>query len=155
LQLKQDKMKNFKILNQIENPLFKRKETTFSVDSEITPSNIDTKKFISENFSIPAENIKIRKILGKFGSKTFTVYCNLYESKEDKEKVEIKTKKEIAEEKKVEESSTPEPKEEIIEQTPESQEVEEVLEKTPEENTIVKEEINENPEKSIQEGKKE
>ena len=48
-------MENFNIIEQKENPLFKRKEIKFSVDAEITPSHTDTRKIISEKFSIPEE----------------------------------------------------------------------------------------------------
>jgi len=86
-------MENFNIIEQKENPLFKRKEIKFSVDAEITPSHTDTRKIISEKFSIPEENIRIKKILGKFGSKTFTISTNIYESEQDKLETEGKSKK--------------------------------------------------------------
>ena len=85
--------KNFKILEEKENALFKRKEVQFSVEAEITPSREEIQKLISEKFSASDENTKIKKISGKFGSKTFTVSVNIYASKEDKEKTEAKSKK--------------------------------------------------------------
>jgi len=88
-------MENFKILQEKENPLFNRKEIQINVESEVTPSNLDTEKLISEKISTQIENIKIKKILGKFGSKTFTIIANIYDSKEDKDKTEPKSKKEI------------------------------------------------------------
>ena len=42
----------------------------------------------------------MKKINGRFGSKEFRVEANIYKSKEDKRKVERKTKKEIENEKK-------------------------------------------------------
>ena len=85
-------MENFKILEKKENSLFNRKEIKLSVDAEVTPSNSEEEKFISEKFSIPIENIKIKKISGRFGSKNFTIVVNIYNSKEHKE-LESKNKK--------------------------------------------------------------
>ena len=92
-------MENFKILQEKENPLFNRKEIQVNVESEITPSNLEIEKLISEKFSIPVENMKIKKILGKFGSKTFTIIANIYNSEEDKNEIEKKSKKNKVEKK--------------------------------------------------------
>jgi len=86
-------MENFKIIGEKENLLFKRKEIKFTIDAEVTPSRAEVEKLISEKFSTQPENIKIKNILGKFGSKTFTVSVNIYASKEDKESIEPKSKK--------------------------------------------------------------
>ena len=89
-------MENIRI-EQKENPLFKRKEVQIILESEITPTHQDMEKLISEKFSTSAEKIKIKNILGKFGSKTFTINVNIYASKEDKESVELKSKKDSGE----------------------------------------------------------
>ena len=86
-------MENFNILEERENLLFKRKEIKFTVDAEITPSHIDVRKIISEKFSTPEENIRITNILGKFGSKTFTISTNIYASEQDKLDTEGESKK--------------------------------------------------------------
>ncbi len=93
-------MENFKILNEKENLLFKRKEVQASIEAEITPNKSEVEKLISEKFSTQAENIKIKNILGKFGSKVFTINANIYASREDRDKNTPKSKKEKAEEKK-------------------------------------------------------
>ena len=100
-------MENFKILTERENPLFKRKEIEASIEAEVTPSGTDAEKLISEKFSTQLENMKIKKISGKFGSKTFTITANIYNSKEDKDNTEPKSKKDIGAEKKPKEQ-TPE-----------------------------------------------
>ncbi len=82
-----------KIIQEKENPLFNRKEIQVSVEAQVTPSNPDIEKLISEKFSTQIENIKIKKISGKFGSKTFIVLANIYASKKDKENIEPKKKK--------------------------------------------------------------
>ena len=75
---------DLKIIQEKENPLFNRKEVQVSVKGEITPNNAEAEKSISEKFSTPAENIKIKKIHGKFGSKTFIISANIYKSKHGK-----------------------------------------------------------------------
>jgi len=86
-------MENFNIIEEKENSLFKRKEIKFSVDSEVNPSHADARKIVSEKFSTPEENIRIKKILGKFGSKNFTILVNIYASEQDKLDTEGKSKK--------------------------------------------------------------
>ena len=91
---------DFKIISEIENPLFNRKEIEGEIHSEVTPSREEVTKIISEKFSAPSETIKIRTIKGKFGQKVFLIVANIYKSKEDKDKIENKKKKDIALEKK-------------------------------------------------------
>jgi len=86
-------MKNFKIINEKENPLFNRKEITAVFEEKIMPNKDDVKKIISEKFSSNEENIKIKKIGGKFGSGTFKINANIYKSKSDMDNTEPKSKK--------------------------------------------------------------
>ena len=85
-----------KILEEIKNPLFKRKEVKLIISSLLTPNMEDSEKLISEKFSVPEENIQIKGINGKFGSNTFLISANVYSSKEDKEKIEPKQKEKKA-----------------------------------------------------------
>jgi len=95
LQLKQDKMtEKITIITQKDNPLFNRKELVVSIDTDVTPKITEAEEFIAKEFSSNPENVKIRKIEGRFGSTNFTITANIYSSKEDKEKIENKTKKE-------------------------------------------------------------
>ncbi len=91
-------MENFNIIEEKENPLFKRKEVKFKVNAEITPSHADTRKFISEKFSVPEEKIRIKNILGKFGSKNFIISANIYNSEQDKLNTEGQSKKDAKKE---------------------------------------------------------
>ena len=86
-------MENFKLIEKKENPLFNRREIQFEVQAKITPSRLEIGKLISEKFSAQIENIKIKKIHGKFGSNDFNITTFIYKSEEDKNKVEIKKKK--------------------------------------------------------------
>jgi len=129
-------MENFNILEEKENPLFNRKEINFSIDAEITPSHVDTRKIISEKFSTPEENIRIKNILGKFGSKTFTISTNIYASEQDKLDTEGQSKKDA-----VAQKEEPAPTEETpaesatpIPEAPAEAPVEEALTEQPKEN---------------------
>lgn len=95
------------IIKQKENPLFNRKEIQISLNSEITPTHQYVEKLISEKFSTSAENIKIKNILGRFGSKTFTINADIYSSKKDKENIEFKSKKDKEKSEKSAVPSTP------------------------------------------------
>jgi ribosomal protein S24E len=83
---------NSKIIEEKQNPLFKRKEIKIIVESLISPSVKDAEKIISEKFSGSEESVKIKKVGGKFGRNTFLISANIYSSKEDKDKTEQKPK---------------------------------------------------------------
>ncbi|MDD5012469.1 MAG: hypothetical protein PHQ66_02385 [Candidatus Nanoarchaeia archaeon] len=82
------------ILKQRENPLFQRKEVEVNFESAVPPKMQEAAEILSKEFSSVPENVKIKKIAGTFGSKNFIITANVYHSKEDKEKTEIKTQKE-------------------------------------------------------------
>jgi ribosomal protein S24E len=94
-----------KDIHEKKNLVFDRKEFEGKIISEITPSNKEVLTLLSKKLSLPEDAIKIKGIYGEFGSKEFKVKANLYKSKEDKNKIERKTKKEIENEKKERESS--------------------------------------------------
>ena len=89
-----------KIIEEKRNDLFNRKEIKLNIPSKITPSNIDVEKWIAENYKVEVNAIKIKNILGKFGSQNFSVVANVYDSFVDKERTEVKTKKQREAEKK-------------------------------------------------------
>ena len=91
-----------KIIEEIKNELFKRKEVKLEFDSDAAPSTQEILKDLTNQFSVSEEAIKIKGIHGKFGSKTFEITAYIYASKEDKEKTEVKTKQEKEAEKKIE-----------------------------------------------------
>ena len=93
-------MMEIKILEEKENQLFNRKELQLEIESVATPSHVEIQKLISEKFSVDSEKIKINKIEGKFGSQKFLIIVKIYNSKEDKDNFEIKTKKQREAEKK-------------------------------------------------------
>jgi ribosomal protein S24E len=85
-----------KIIEEKQNPLFKRKEVKIIVESPVSPTLKEAEKIISEKFSSNEENTKIKTINGKFGRNTFLISANIYSSKEDKEKTEPKAKEKKA-----------------------------------------------------------
>ena len=85
-----------KILEEKNNPLFKRREIKAVLSSGITPSRNVILELISKKFDIPIENIKIKGIRGNFGVNNFNIEANIYDSKQEKDIVELKKKKEGA-----------------------------------------------------------
>ena len=86
-------MKDLKIIKQRENSLFNRKEIEVSVEASVAPKMKETEEFIAKEFSSHIDNIKIKKIKGRFGSNKFIITASIYNSKEDKDKIEKSKKK--------------------------------------------------------------
>jgi ribosomal protein S24E len=113
------------IIEQTENPLFKRKELRILAKNKTTPSADEASKIVADLVSTDQENIKVKKIEGKFGVNHFIITANAYSSIEDKEQGERKTKQEIAAEKKgVEEKAKAEAEAAKIEAEPDKAEAE-------------------------------
>jgi ribosomal protein S24E len=94
-----------KDIHETKNLVFDRKEIQGTIMSESAPTNKEAEALLSKKLSIPEDAIKIRGIYGKFGTKEFHVKANVYKSKEDRNKIERKAKKEIETEKKEAESA--------------------------------------------------
>lgn len=116
------------------NELFARKEVQGTINAEVAPKREEVLSVLAQKYSTLPETIKIKNILGKFGSKTFEFSANIYSSKEAKDAVEIKKKKEIEAEKRAEEAriATSQPAETSAE-NPEEKSVEENREEIQEE----------------------
>jgi len=140
-----------KITEEKENALFNRKEIKGFIDSEVVPSRIETSKILSEKFKIPWENIKIKKIVGKFGSKTFSVEANIYSSKQDKDSIELKKKKEKESEKKATEETAAKEAPEEATPAPEEKPQEDVKEEEPKKDTQLKSENQSEPQGEVKE----
>ena len=85
-------MTDIKILDEKENPLFKRKEIMIIIEHNSNPTIEEARKLVSEKFSASAEAIAIKSVKGKFGRKTFKIEANIYNSAEDRDKTEPKPK---------------------------------------------------------------
>jgi ribosomal protein S24E len=101
LQLRQDKM--VKVIEEKQNPLFKRKEVSLEVTQETVPSNDEARKIVCSEFKCDNSLVRIRKIDSKFGSSCFNVIADIYDSKEEFDRIVKKTKQEVEAEKKAEE----------------------------------------------------
>ncbi len=89
-------MREFKVIEEKENPLFNRKELKIEIVADVTPSRLEAGKAIAEKLSVDIDRVSVQRIDGKFGSNSFIVEADVYNSKEDREKVEgkIETPKE-------------------------------------------------------------
>lgn len=82
-----------KIIEDKQNMLLKRREIKAIVEAEKNPTMQEAAKTVAEHFKTAEENTAIKQVKGKFGRHTFLIVANIYKSKEDKEKIEPKTKK--------------------------------------------------------------
>lgn len=95
MQLKQNNSKmKLKINEEKQNPLFNRKEIEGEIQAEIVPKKQEVIGELSKKFSVQEDAIKIKGIKGKFGTKIFKIKANIYTSKEERDGIEVKTKKE-------------------------------------------------------------
>lgn len=92
-----------KVTQEKKNLMLPRRELDLSISSNSAPSYKDITLNLSKKYSLPEENIKVKKVSGKFGSQDFIASVFLYESKKDLDKIEVKTKKQREAEKKAEE----------------------------------------------------
>jgi ribosomal protein S24E len=108
-------------IKDFRNDLLKRREVQIIIEAVGNPGIAEGRKQILEKFKSDEDKVVVRNVKGKFGRATFMIDAFIYDSKEDKAKVELKTTKkgegsnEVAaaapvEEKKVEENIKPEDK---------------------------------------------
>ena len=88
-----------KLIQEKNNALFKRREIAGIVVSDIVPSRNQTIEILSKKLSVSPDSIKLKGIHGKFGTHEFRIEANIYDSKQTKDKVELKKKKEAETEK--------------------------------------------------------
>ncbi len=82
-----------KTIEQKQNPLLFREEIKILIEAEKTPSYTEASSLISEKFNKDQEVIVIKKVKSKFGRNTFLITAFVYNSKEDKDKIERAAKK--------------------------------------------------------------
>jgi len=91
-----------KIIADNKNDLLSRREIKIIIESGKNPTFDEASEIVAKEFKAEKDNIIIDNIKGKFGRKTFLISGKIYNSKEDKEKIEPKKKekkKKAAEEK--------------------------------------------------------
>lgn len=80
------------MINDLRNDLLKRREVKLVVESNSTPSFESSTKMISEKFKAAEDSIVVKGIYGKFGHNTFLIESMIYDSVNDKDRVEPKKK---------------------------------------------------------------
>lgn len=118
-------MEDIKVVREIDNPLFKRKEVELTVRAKINPSKNEVDKMLSEKYSSNPDKIRIKKIDSQFGSNEFRITANIYETREDMFNTERFSKKEKEKIKKVEEEKNKPVEEPKTEEKTEQKSVEE------------------------------
>jgi len=101
LLLKHDKME-INVIQEKANPLFSRKEVHVTVADSLTPSLTDARKIVAEQFSVDENLVRVRTVDSRFGSQTFTIIADIYDSLEEFNRIVKKTKQEVDAEKKAE-----------------------------------------------------
>jgi len=98
---KHDKME-INVIQEKANPLFSRKEVHVTVADSLTPSLTDARKIVAEQFSVDENLVRVRTVDSRFGSQTFTIIADIYDSLEEFNRIVKKTKQEVDAEKKAE-----------------------------------------------------
>lgn len=88
------------IIKNNQNYLFKRKDIEVSFESEKNPTINEAKEIISKEFKTDLDLIVISHIFGAYGSNKFKIIGKIYETIEEKKKIEPRSKKEEEAEKK-------------------------------------------------------
>ena len=126
-----------KNIQENKNPLFNRKEVKADVETDITPNRGEVLIALSKKFSCSEDVINLIRIDSNFGTKIFTIVADIYGSKEAKEAIAVKRKKELEAEKKVEEKVVEQPAK-SVEAKPEEKPAEQTEEKVPEQDSETK-----------------
>ncbi|MFH1290287.1 MAG: hypothetical protein ABIH92_02655 [Nanoarchaeota archaeon] len=80
------------ILKDTKNSLLKRREIQFTLESSSNPGFKGSKQAISRGTKAQEDNIAIKFVKNNFGANEFLVEAFIYDSKEDKERIEPKPK---------------------------------------------------------------
>ena len=77
-----------KIFSEFSNELLNRREIVAEMDFEKNPGFENAKKEIANHFKANEELIVMKSLKGKFGSDSFLIDAFVYDSVEDKEKID-------------------------------------------------------------------
>lgn len=86
------------ILKDSKNSLLKRREIEMSIDSSGNPGAAKVVELIAEKFKVTPENVAVQNIHSRFGTQSFVASVFVYESQEERKRIEpkIKIKKDAA-----------------------------------------------------------
>ncbi len=81
-------------IQEKHNPLFGRKEVALKLTEVDFPPKMDeAAKIVAEKFSVSEDTVHVEKIDGKFGTNDFIITAEIYNSKEEKERLNSINKK--------------------------------------------------------------
>jgi len=85
---------NFQVINEKENPLFKRKEILASLDYQggSTPSKADLQKTLAEQFKVGIDSVEITKVLSETGLSRGKIWIKIWHEKKVPIYAELKKK---------------------------------------------------------------
>ncbi len=81
-----------KIFKDIKNDLLKRREVQFMIESDKNPGLEHVRSLLAEKLSLPHEHVVIKTLNNNFGANDFLIEAFIYDSQEDKLKIEPKQK---------------------------------------------------------------
>ena len=81
-----------KPIKDFRNDLLKRKEVLFSINADTNPGSVKMQQECAHHFKVEAENVVVKKLWNNFGSKEFFIEAFIYDSIDDKQKIEAKQK---------------------------------------------------------------
>ena len=80
----------------MRNDLLKRTEVQFVIKADSNPGFENSRKAIAEKFRVNEDNVAVKFVKSNFGAHDFFVEAFVYDSKEDKERIEPKKKEKKA-----------------------------------------------------------
>lgn len=81
-----------KIMKEFRNNLLKRREITAIIDSKNNPGYETSINNLTEQFKVEKDLVVIKSLRSKFGQNSFLVEAYIYDSIQDKERIEPKKK---------------------------------------------------------------
>jgi ribosomal protein S24E len=81
-----------KIFKDFRNELLKRREVQFMIASDKNPGLDYAKNLLAEKFNLSNEHVVIKTLNNNFGANDFLIEAFVYDSQEDKLKIEPKQK---------------------------------------------------------------
>jgi ribosomal protein S24E len=80
------------VVKEFENDLLKRKEVVVTLESESNPGFERSVKEVAGHFKVDESEVVVRRVGSSFGNDEFVVEAFVYDSAEQKDKIEPKKK---------------------------------------------------------------
>lgn len=79
-------------MKDFRNDLLHRKEVKVIVEAENNPGFANAAKMIADKYKSSDENVSVKSVNSKFGRNTFLIDAYIYDSAQDRERIEPKKK---------------------------------------------------------------